>query len=219
MVPLTYGADSTQKDRKRNMPTTAIVAVVAVLAVVVLSGLYLYGALPWLFDEDPRYSHSFSLTIDPNSTSEFLIICPVPVNASGSPCPMFVEELEVTSGAPNCLPVDNEHGCGLQVSGQGYTRLHWEGDWGEDEGDWYLNLSMTNAPSSWDYDTPDEGFWSWIYSSNETLGIRLSYSAEQIHNETPRWLSGGGPGFYISLTTTEEGWCQAFLDYGWSVIN
>lgn len=218
MVSLTGGADSAKRARKRSS-TIAVAVIVAVLAVVVLSTLYWYGAFPWLYDENPRYSQSFWLTIDPDSASEYLVICPVPVNVSGSPYPMFVEELEVTSGDPQCLTVDTEHGLGLQVSGRGYAELHWEGDWREGEGEWYLNLSMTNAPCSWDYDTPDEGYWSWIYSGNGTLSIVLVYSAEQMHNETPRWLSGGGPCFYIPAATTEEGWRQAPLDYSWTIIN
>lgn len=208
-----------RRSRKRSRNTKIIVtAVVVVLLIVVLVGLHMRGAFPWLFSENPRYSHSFSLVIDPETALDFTVICPVPVNASGSLYSDFIDELEVTSGNPQYILVDTEYGYGLQASGSGHTRLHWEGNWRVGDGDWYLNMSMTNAPHDWDYDTPEGGFWSWIYSSNETLSISLTYTAERMHNETPTWLSGGGPCFYIG-EMLEEGWHQIFLDYGWIVIN
>ena len=208
-----------QLARSRKMKIMAITAVVSVSVIVVLVGLYLRGAFPWLFSENPRYSHSFYLTIEPDSTSDFTIICPVPTNSSGSFYPDFNSEIEVVSGDPEYLLIETEHGYGLQVSGSGYTRLAWEGKWKVGDGDWYLNMTMTNAPCQWNYSTPESGFWSWLYSNNESHYVWLGYSAEKMHNETPTWLSGGGPVFHISAMVTEEGWRQVLLDYGWGVIN
>jgi hypothetical protein len=197
------------------MILATLIALVIVLVAMLSAFLYFNG----LLGENPRYSHPYHLTVEPNSTADFSIICPVPINSSGSLYPDFVSEIEVVSGDPEYLLIETEHGYGLQVSGSGYTKLTWEGRWKVSDGDWYLNLTMTNAPCQWDYDTPDNGFWSWIHSSNEPPRMRLSYSADRIHNEAPWFISGGGPNFRIAVTMTQEGWCQVLLDWGWKVIN
>lgn len=208
-----------ERDRRRKTEALVIIAVIAVLAIVVLAGLYMGGAFPWLFSENPRYSHSFSPVIDPETATDFTVICSVPVNAGGRPYPEFIDEQEVESGDPQYALVETEHGFGLQASGSGYTGLHWRGDWSVGDGDWYLNLSMSNAPNDWDYDTPEEGFWSWVHSINETLSMSLIYRAERMHNETPIWTSGGGPSFRITGMIQSDGWRQVVIDYGWIVIN
>jgi hypothetical protein len=194
---------------------TVVIVLVVVLVAILSAFLYFNG----LLGENPRYSHSFYLTIEPDSTSVFTIICPVPTNLSGSLCPNFVNEIEVVSGDPEYLLVENEHGTGLRVSGSGYTKLTWEGKWKVDDGDWYLNMTMTNAPCQWDYDEPAEGFWAWVGSEDASVHIRMTYSAERIHNESPMFVSGGGPCFSLSMTTSGNIWEQAVLDYGWVVIN
>ena len=196
-----------------------ILAVVIVLVVVLVAILSAFLYFNGLLGENPRYSHSFYLTIEPDSASEFSIICPVPMNSSGSLCPDFVGEIEVVSGNPEYFLVETDHGTGLQVSGSGYTTLAWEGKWKVDEGDWYLNMTMTNAPCQWDYDDPAEGFWAWVSSEDASVHIRMTYSAERVHNESPMFISGGGPYFGLSVTTSEDIWEQAVLDYGWVVIN
>jgi len=112
---------------------TIVIVLVIVLVAILSAFLYFNG----LLGENPRYSHSFYLTIEPNSTSTFTIICPVPTNMSGSLYPDFVNEIEVVSGDPEYFLVETEHGTGLKVSGSGYTKLTWEGKWKVDDGDWF----------------------------------------------------------------------------------
>lgn len=193
----------------------AVIAIVILLAAILSAFLYFNG----LLGENPRYSHSYYLTIEPGSTADFTAICPVPTNLSGSLYPDFVSEIEVVSGSPEYSLVETEYGYGLQVSGSGYTKVTWEGKWKVSDGDWYLNLTMTNAPCEWDHDTPEGGLWSWVHSDSEALRVKVIYSADKIRNVAPWFISGGGPYFRITGTMTQEGWCQVPLDWGWKVIN
>lgn len=219
MSPSPSGANKTGIKKVHGTTLVILVVLVVVLSGVLSAFLYLNGFSPWLFSENPRYSHSFYLTIDPNSTSEFTVVCPVPVNESGSQYPGFIYEIEVTSGDPAYMLVETAYGLGLQVSGQGHTSLHWSGNWRIGDGDWYLNMTMTNAPCDWNYDAPDGGFWAWVHSSSSIVLIRLIYSADRVHNETPLFASGGGPIFRLSKYGSGDGWEQVPLDYGWKIIN
>jgi len=193
-----------------------------VVAIVIAAGfyafIYTYNRLPRSFEEDPRYEHSFLLTIEADQFAEFAVICPVPVNSTGSVYSGFMDEVEILSGDPECALVVTNRGYGLQVSGVGPTELRWDGDWGRGEEDFYLNMSMTNAPCSWDYEAPDGGFSAQI-SSDSQLQIGLYYTALSLRNVGPAFISGHGPHFVLRHQLYGIGWESLSLEYGWVLLN
>lgn len=118
--------------------------------------------------------------------------------------------------------VDTEYGKALEVRGSDDARLVWHATWDDEDGDWYLNLSMT-AGDVHDYSSFVRS--SWMFSDRENLSIALSFSAEQSHLETPTWPSGGGPLYALMgsdgdyTLEPEAGWQPTSVEFGWMVAN
>ena len=196
---------------------TALAIIVAV--VVVLGGLFLYvrGFLP--FDEDMRYYHSFVLVLEPTNSSAYEVVCPVPTDEEGELPPDFVEELAVVSGSPEYSLVEDDHGIGLKVESSGETRLEWHGIWSADDGEWYINMTMSNIVCGFPKDEPDEGCLLWFYVDATDLLVRMSYYAERTYNETPVFASGTGFGFSARATITDAGWDRLSAEYEMVAVN
>lgn len=209
-----------REGRKRKwMYRAAIVAVVVIAIVLAVS--YRMGLLP--FDEDREYHHTYVLQIDTYTTDEYVIMCPIPTDATGTPCGTFLSGLVPTSDDIQTSVVDTPYGDALEVRGSSDTTLRWYASWAAEDGDWYLNLSIITG-DPFDYSLDNRS--TWIYSDSEDLNIRFSYSSEQTYLASPVWASGGGPyydlvgnGDDIRYFEPDVGWQHAQIDFGWVAIN
>lgn len=194
-------------------------ASIIIAVVVVLGGLFLYvrGFLP--FDEDMRYYHSFALVLQPASSGEYEVVCPVPTDEEGGLPPNFVEELAVVSGSPECSLVEGDYGIGLKVESSGDTRLEWHGSWSADNGEWYINMTMSNIVCGFPKVEPDEGCLMWFSVDTPGLWVHISYSAKRIYHETPVLLSGTGFVFSARATIADAGWDRLSAEYEMVAIN
>lgn len=209
--------EGSAKGRRRRKHMILGVAVAIVVAVIIILSLYRFGAFP--FDEDREYRHSYILEIEADDGDEYTLICPVPLNMTGVHYLGFLDDLVATVGDVDASIVDTIHGKGLRVSGSGNAKLEWKASWDDDDGDWYLNLSMTSGlPLDWHDQSRD----SWMYSDTEEVDVRWGYNSVQTHRETPCFISGGGPiytlpgyGFMEPVT----GWQEVVVEFNWVVYN
>ena len=215
------GAQKTPKNENRRRTCVRWGIVVAAVAIaVLLGGLYLRGFLP--FDEDREYSHSYTLRIDTDSAEGYTLRCPIPLNRTGEQYAAFMDELSIAYGDVDVTIVDTEHGKALEVTGSGNATLEWDASWDKEDGDWYLELSMTSGDA---FDFENDSRESWIYADRGNLSIGLSFFAEQTYNVSPTFMSGGGPGYvlmgdeeYYTLRT-QTGWQETVFEFYWLAIN
>lgn len=212
------GHERRRRTVRRGVVIAAVVSVVIVAFVSV--GLYRYGFLP--FDEDREYNHLYVLRIETDSDDEYTLVCPIPLNRTGAHYAAFLDEIEMTLGDLDVSLVDTLHGKALEARGVGDATLEWHGSWDEEDGDWYLDLSMTSGDA---FDFENNSRESWIYADRGNLSIRLSFFAEQTYNASPTFMSGGGPGYilmgndeYYTLRT-QTGWQETVFEFYWSAIN
>ena len=212
--------DRVSKERRKRALALVGVIVIAMVASVALWRAYAAGWLP--FDEDREYEHSYSLEIVSDTDEGYTLMVPVPLNKTGAQYAGFLDELTVTLGEVDISVVDTVHGKALEVIGSGNATLEWDSGWSAEDEGWYLNISMTSG-SPFDYDSNTRS--SWIYSDQGGLSVRLSFSAEQTYNETPTFMSGGGPSYRLMdgegdyTLDTQVGWQETVLEYYWMAIN
>ena len=212
--------DRVSEDRRKRGFALVGVIVIAMVASVVLWRAYAAGWLP--FDEDRNYSHSYSLEIVVETDEGYTLMVPVPLNKTGAQYAGFIDELTVTLGEVDVSVVDTLHGKALEVTGSGNATLEWDSRWSAEDEGWYLNISMTSG-SPFDYHSDTRS--SWIYSDQDGLSVRLSFSAQQTYNETPTFPSGGGPSYSLMdgvgdyTLDTQVGWQETVLECYWEAIN
>jgi hypothetical protein len=189
----------------------AIAAVIVVLFVAVAS-------VSWSSSRDraPTRSHQYIVRIETNTTEEYVVRLPVPVDVSRRMPPYFVQDIEIHMGYPIFALGEYDYGIGLEVRASGYVEFEWSKVWPESWNEVYGNLTMTTGAEGWDDPGPAR---SWIFSDLSDMRIFLLHSSINRHMETPVFVSGGGPTFDFYTYPNGTGWQQVEMDYGWMVIN
>lgn len=188
-----------------------IIAVVVVLLVAI-------AAATWysLRDREGTRSHHYLVRIEANTTAEYVVRLPVPVNTSGWMPPYFMQDIEILKGYPVLALGEYEYGTGLEIKASGYVELQWNKVWPESWNEIYGNLTMTTGAEGWSDPGPA---LAWIFSDSPDFKIYFSYSCINHHMETPFFASGGGPIFDFYMFLNGMGWQQIYIDYGWMLIN
>ena len=202
---------------QRSKSTTAkreliILGSVAVALLIVAASLYWY----YYADRAGTQDHHYYVKVEANTTEEYLIRLPVPVNESGTMPPYFVQDIEVLVGNPVFALGESDHGTYLEVRASGYVEFEWVKGWPDTTGEVYGNLTMTTGAEGWDDHGPA---LSWIFSDRPDIRINLLHSSIHNYMSSPTWASGGGPTFSFNDYPNGTGWQQVGIDYGWMVIN
>lgn len=191
---------------------------ILVIAVVIIVLLVAVTSVSWLSlrDREGTRSHHYYVRIEANTTEEYVVRLPVPVDISGRMPPYFVQEIEILMGYPVFALRESEYGTGLEVRASGYIEFEWTKVWPESWNEIYGNITMTTGAEGWDASGPAH---SWIFSDRSDTRIHFLFSCTNHHMETPVWSSGGGPTFDFYMYPNGTGWQQIEIDYGWMVIN
>jgi len=191
---------------------------ILVIAAVIVVLLIAVASLSWfsLRDRAETRSHHYTVRIEANTTEEYVVRLPVPVDVSGRMPPYFVQDIEVLMGYPVFALGEYDHGTGLEVRASGYVEFEWTKVWPESWNEIYGNITMTTGAEGWDDPGPAH---SWIFSDRSDIGISFHYSSINHHMETPTFASGGGPTFDFDMYPNGMGWQHIEISYGWMLIN
>jgi hypothetical protein len=88
--------------------------------------------------------------IEANTTEEYVVRLPVPVDITGRMPPYFVQDIEVLMGYPVFALGEYDYGTGLEVRASGYVEFEWTKTWPESWNEIYGNITMTTGAEGWD---------------------------------------------------------------------
>jgi hypothetical protein len=195
-----------------NKKRTLVIAIVIVVLLVTVASISWFS----LREQAGTRSHHYTVRIEANTTEEYVVRLPVPVNISDRMPPYFVQDIEILMGYPTFALGEYAYGTGLEVRASGYVEFEWTKVWPESWNEIYGNITMTTGAEGWDDPGPAR---SWIFSDRSDIEISFLYSSINHHMETPIFASGGGPMFDFHMRPNGTGWQQIEIDYGWSVMN
>lgn len=199
-------------NRKRSATLVSVVVVALVVVIASISWLVMERS----FDRNGTYGHHYYVRVEANTTEEYTIRLPVPIDTNSMMPPYFVQDLEVLMGQPVFALGEYDHGRGLEVRASGYLEFEWTKEWPESRNERYGNLTMTTGAEGWDDRGP---CYSWMFSDTADVRIMLDYSSLHTYMSKPMYPSGGGPTFTFYGYPNGTGWQQVLMSYGWMVIN
>jgi len=186
-------------------------SLIVLMVIIVISIAFQVGFYFWLESQSyDRYEHHYRVTITPNSSAPFRIICPVPVNSIDKTYPEFIDELRLINGSAIFTNITAPYGEAIEVIGTGEVKLEWEASWSAKIEEGFSNLSMTSIQ----YGIGS----SWIYSDSSNLCIRVVLISTHEYQVPPFYSSvSEGPSFEIRGYLATEGWQQLPISVGWMV--
>jgi len=100
---------------------------ILVIAVVIILLLAAVASVSWLsqWDRTGTRSHHYYVRIEANTTEEYVVRLPVPVDISGRMPPYFVQDIEILLGYPVFALREYDYGTGLEVRASGYIEFEW----------------------------------------------------------------------------------------------
>lgn len=190
----------------------SVLAVAAAVAVASVSWFLLQSR----YDGDGAYDHHYYVRILANSTEEYVVRLPVPVDAHGIVEDHFVQDLVILSGNATFALGEFDHGTGIEIHASGHLEFEWTKEWPVSAGERYDAITMTTGAGGLDHAEPCV---SWIYSDRSDISIWFLFSSIHEYKSAPWWTSGGGPTYSFCEYPEGSGWQQIPMGYGWLIVN
>ena len=211
-------SESDQEKRSRILGTTKRQRIeLTAAAVVLLLGLVWYWAAatyhvwPDRYYDDYYLTHDYTLVIVPETSSEYSVLCPIPVTyMDRTPYSDFVKELDVNSSEASLALEQTQCGWALNVTGHGSVNITWRAHWHDNEGkSSYGNLSMVSYPKK-GYENATVAF--------ESRGGTVTMTVDFVFYN---WYGYGGRSrtYYASATAADDGWHESPVRLGGAIYN
>jgi hypothetical protein len=180
---------------------------ILIIAILICSSL----TLSFVFNHEETDPYHYHITLNSNSTEEYSVACPVPVDISGNLCAHFIDDLQIEEGRAIIELNPAPYGPAITISGKGRIDISWNASLPISAENRFWYMSMTSG----DFHFGLEKNLTWVYSDTANVSLSLSFSCE---------YRPGNPGKFSILCAGDSSTHRTYMikehwfEIGWNQI-
>jgi len=147
-----------------------MISIILVLILIIAAWAFQLWYEEYNKPKDHQWIYAYTVSIKPNCTEQFSIVCSIPIYDNGTVPAHLIEEIHVKGNA-TINTTETPYGLGLRVWGDDSVIIHWEKIYYSEEG-------LRIKPSMMEINKTSDVGTAWIYSniSNVYITIFFNYS-------------------------------------------